>query len=320
MNLSESAVVDAVDRNFLGRAITFGARGLYEEDDQSGRLLLTTGGLLGTAISFESYAQGRRRRLEDEGATSAFIEDSREIAFQLARPLGRRGTGRLYARYRTTHLYEEEPDPFFPFDLEITLPYLGTQLLFDSRDDPVDATTGLFASLDLSGSGDFLGSDFDYVRSFGQLNLFRGVALAGRRFTWAQSFRVGLGKPFRDQDLISEERFYAGGEFSVRGYETESLGPPRPFDDRALGGEALLVINEELRFALPFDLTGLFFFDAGQVWQDPGDFGKDIAKALGLGLRARTPLGLVRFDAAFPLDRRPEDDSYKLYLGFGNAF
>lgn len=315
-----SAVVDAVDRNFLGRAITFGARGLYEEDDQSGRLLLSTGGLFGTAISFESYAQGRRRRLEDESETSAFIEDSREIAFQLARPVGRRGTGRLYARYRTTHLYEEEPDPFFPFDLEITLPYLGTQLLFDSRDDPVDATRGLFASLDLSGSGAFLGSDFDYARAFGQMNLFRGVAVAGRRFTWAQSFRVGLGKPFRDQNLISEERFYAGGEFSVRGYETESLGPPRPFEDRALGGEALLVINQELRFALPFDLTGLFFFDAGQVWPDPGDFGKDLAKALGLGLRARTPLGLLRFDAAFPLDRRPEDDGYKLYLGFGNTF
>ncbi|HKV09513.1 MAG TPA: translocation/assembly module TamB domain-containing protein, partial [Thermoanaerobaculia bacterium] len=314
-----SAVVDVADRNFLGRAITFGVRGLYKEDDQSGRLVLSTGGLLGTPVSFESYVQGRRRRL-DEGDALVFIEDSREIALQLASPLGRRGTGRLYARYRTTHLYEEEPDPFFPFDLEIVLPYIGTQLLFDSRNDPVDATSGLFASLDLSGSGSFLGSDFDYVRSFGQLNLFRGLALAGRRFTWAQSFRVGLGKPFRDQDLISEERFYAGGDFSVRGYETESLGPPRFLDDRPLGGEALLVINEELRVALPFDLTGLVFFDAGQVWPDPGDFGKDLAKSLGLGLRARTPLGLVRFDAAFPLDRRPRDDSYELYLGFGNVF
>jgi translocation and assembly module TamA len=314
-----SAVVDAADRNFLGRAIAFGVRGLYEKDDQSGRLLLSTGGLLGTPISFETYAQGRRRRL-DEGEALVFIEDSREVALQLASPLGSRATGRLYARYRTTHLYEEEPDPFFPFDLEIILPYVGTQLLFDSRNDPVDATSGLFASFDLSGSGAFLGSDFDYIRSFGQLNLFRGLGLAGRRLTWAQSFRLGLGKPFRDQDLISDERFYAGGEFSVRGYETESLGPSRFLDDRALGGEALLVINEELRFALPFDLTGLFFFDAGQVWPDPGDFGTDLAKSLGLGLRARTPLGLVRFDAAFPLDRRPQDDSYKLYLGFGNAF
>jgi outer membrane protein assembly factor BamA len=315
-----SAVVDAVDRNFLGRAITFGARGLYEQDDQSGRLLLSTGGLLGTPVSLESYAQARRRHLEDEGGTSPFIEDSREVAFQLASPLGRRGTGRLYARYRTTHLYEEDPDPFFPFDLEIVLPYLGTQFLFDSRDNPVDTLAGVFASLDLSGSGAFLGSDFDYVRAFGQVNWFNEVAVAGRRFTWAQSFRLGFGKPFRDQDLISEERFYAGGDFSVRGYETESLGPPHPFEDKALGGEALLVINEELRFPLPFDLTGLFFFDAGQVWPDPGDFGKDIAKALGLGLRARTPLGLLRFDAAFPLDRRPEDNSYKLYLGFGNTF
>jgi len=46
----------------------------------------------------------------------------------------------------------------------------------------------------------------------------------------------------------------------------------------------------------------------------------DLAKSLGLGLRARTPLGLLRFDAAYPLDRRPGEPGYKLYVGFGNAF
>ena len=80
------------------------------------------------------------------------------------------------------------------------------------------------------------------------------------------------------------------------------------------------MINEELRFALPLDLTGLAFLDAGQVWARPADADFDLAKSLGLGLRARTPLGLLRLDAAYPLDRRPEEPRYKLYLGFGNAF
>ena len=65
---------------------------------------------------------------------------------------------------------------------------------------------------------------------------------------------------------------------------------------------------------------GLLFFDAGQVWEGLGSFETDLAKSLGLGLRARTPVGLLRFDLAFPLDRRPEDEEYKLYFGFGNAF
>ena len=51
-----------------------------------------------------------------------------------------------------------------------------------------------------------------------------------------------------------------------------------------------------------------------------GNTYQTLAKSLGLGLRARTPVGLLRLDLAFPLDRRPEDEEYKLYFGFGNAF
>jgi outer membrane translocation and assembly module TamA len=317
-----SAVVDVVDQNFLGRAMTLGVRGLYEQDDRSGRVLLQTGGLLGTPISLEAYASGRRRTFEDEELANATLgEDTEELALQLARPLGRRSTGRVYARYRRSHRYELEPDPFspFPFDVRIVLPYLGTQFLYDGRNNRVDPTAGLFASLDLSGSGSFLGSDFEYARAFGQVNHFRRVGFSGWPFTWAQSVRLGFAEPF-DQTLVSEERFFAGGEFSVRGYEDESLGPRDEVLGRAAGGEALLVVNQELRFPLPFDLTGLAFFDAGQVWPDPDDFGTGLAKAVGLGLRARTPLGLLRFDAAYPLDRREGEDQYKLYFGFGNTF
>jgi translocation and assembly module TamA len=308
-----SAVVDVVDQNFLGRALTLGVRGLYEKDDRSGRVLLQTGGLLGTPVSLEAYALERRRFSED--ANVSVTEEIREYALQLARPLGRRSTGRLYARLRETGLASSL------FATEIVLPYVGTQLLHDRRDDRVDPRGGLFASLDLSGSGSFLGSDFEYARLFSQLNFFRSFSLAGRPFTWAQSYRVGLARPYGDQTrVVGEDRFFAGGAFSVRGYETESLGPAGFFGDPA-GGEALLVLNQELRVPLPFlDLTGLAFFDAGQVWADPNDFGTDLAKAIGLGLRTRSPLGLLRFDAAFPLDRREGDDRTKLYLGFGNVF
>jgi outer membrane protein assembly factor BamA len=314
-----SAVLDFVDQNFLGRALTLGLRGLYQSDDRSGRLYLRTGGLLGTRISLESYAEERQRVLPRD---DNFREDRRELALQASRPLGASATARLYARYRTTHLFEIDPDPLFPIDLEIRLPYLGVQLLRDTRDDTSDPRDGLLASLDLSGSGEFLGSDFEYVRLFAQGAFWRDLSLAGRPMTWAQAVRAGVARPFAGQTLISEERFFAGGPFSVRGYEHESLGPRESFGglDEAVGGEALLVINEELRFPLPWDLTGLVFFDAGQVWEDPADADFDLAKSLGLGLRMGSPVGLLRLDAAFPLDRRRGDPAYKLYLGFGNAF
>jgi outer membrane protein assembly factor BamA len=312
-----AAVFDVIDRNLLGRAMTLGLRALWEPDDRSGRLYLQTGGLFGTPFSVESYVQDRHR---DAGEN--LVEDSREAALQVARPFGAALTGRLYARYRATHLFEGEPDPFFPFDLQIDRPYLGAQALWDTRSDRVDPVTGLFASADLSGSGSFLGSDFEYARLYAQLNLYRPAALAGRRFVWAQSVRAGVARAFAGQELLREERFFAGGAFSVRGYGTESLGPEERLGSlvRPLGGEALLIVNEELRFPLPFDLTGLLFADAGQVWDTLGDVDADLSAALGLGLRARTPLGLLRLDAGFPLDPRPGDSRYKLYFGFGHAF
>ncbi len=66
--------------------------------------------------------------------------------------------------------------------------------------------------------------------------------------------------------------------------------------------------------------VGVGFFDVGQVWASSGDFGSDLATSLGLGLRAITPIGVLRLDGAFPLDRRPGDPAFKVYFGFGNVF
>ena len=311
-----SAVVDLVDGNFLGRGLTLGLRTLYEPDDQSGRLYFATGPLLGGKTSLEAYAEARERLTPGD-----LIEARTESALQLTRPLGQADTFRLYGRYRRTRFTEEEPDPFFPIDLTTAHPYLGVQLLRDTRDDLFAPERGLFASADLSGSGPFLGSDFDYVRLYGQVSLFRPVIRLGeRRVVWAQSLRAGVARPYGGQtELLEDVRFSTGGPLSVRGYERDGLGPVEEFTE-IRGGEAMLVLNQELRVPLPWDLTGVAFLDAGQAWDEAGDFGRDLAAALGLGLRAGTPAGLVRLDIAFPLDRRPEDEGYRFYVGFGNVF
>lgn len=310
-----SAILDATDTNFLRRGLTLGLRALYEPDDRSGRVYLRTGGLFGTGISLEVFGSARTERIEDP--LGELQRDTDEASLQFARSFGRRSTGRLYFRYRTVHFFELEPDPFFPFDLELNRPYMGTQLLHDTRNDRIDPARGTFRSLDLSGSGPFLGSDFHYARLFGQVQTYRTFQLAGRPVVWAQSVQTGAAQAYSGQALISDDRFFAGGEFSVRGYERRSLrveeGDPEE--------ETLLVLNQELRFPLPFeDFAGLLFFDAGQVWEGLGAFDTDLAKSLGFGLRMKSPVGLLRLDLAFPLDRRPGEEGYKLYLGFGNAF
>ena len=311
-----SAVVDAVDRNFLGRAVTLGARALYEQNDASGRLYVGASDLLGTRAGFDAFLERRRR------ISGNLQNDTLASTLGLTHPAGRSATARVYAAYHDTRLTEVEPDPFFPLDVGINHPYIGTQLVIDTRSDPLRGGEGVFASADLSGSGPFLGSDFEYVRLFAQLNWYRPVRLGSRAATWAQSVRVGLAKPFSGQELIPDVRFFAGGAYSVRGYADETLGPTETLGDltRAVGGEALFVLNEELRVPLPWNLVGLAFVDVGNVWATPSDFGRDLVTALGLGLRADTPVGLLRFDAAFPLDAPPGEPGFKLYLGFGNAF
>jgi outer membrane protein assembly factor BamA len=311
-----SAVVDAVDRNLFGRAVTLGVRARYESDDQSGRLYVGASDLLGTRAGLQAFAERRRR------VVGTLQNETLEATFGLTHPAAGSASLRAYAAYHDSHLTEVEPDPFFPLDVRVTHPYLGAQFVIDTRADPLRGSEGVFASADLSGSGSFVGSDFEYLRVFAQFNLYRPVRVGPLGATWAQSVRVGLARPFAGQELIPDVRFLAGGEYSVRGYENESLGPTETLGDLtlAVGGEALFVLNEELRVPLPWDLVGLVFLDAGNVWADPSDFGRDLATSLGLGLRADTPIGLLRLDAAFPLDAPPGKPGFKLYFGFGNAF
>lgn len=314
-----AGVVDVIDHNFLGRALTAGTRLLYESNRQSGRLYLRTPELATLGANVETYAE--RRRV----VRGMFQEDVTEAAVQLSRPLTRHLTGRVYARWADTLISEREPDPFFPFpDIRIRHPYAGLQVMWDTRDSPFLASQGAFASLDVSGSGSLIGSDFKYVRAYGQFNLFQPtLRLGDREVVWAQSLRAGLARAF-DQELLSSVRFFAGGEFSVRGYPWESLGP-RQWDWSAgefyaTGGEAMLVLNQELRIPLLWDVSGLVFVDAGQVWGDSRDFPSSLATSTGFGFRAMTPIGVLRLDVAFPLDRRPDDPRHRIYAGFGTTF
>jgi translocation and assembly module TamA len=136
---------------------------------------------------------------------------------------------------------------------------------------------------------------------------------------WAQSARVGLAKSFRGQELVSFEILFAGGQYSIRGYDEDSIGPG-PLE--AVGEQALLVLNEELHVPVWGDLvTGVVFLDAGNVWPDWRSLGDDYLTAAGLGLRVSTPVGLVRLDVAYPFDRpSDDDDEIKFYLGLGNVF
>ncbi len=320
-------VADAIDRNFLGRGTTLGLRAIYSGiDDRSLRLYLSMPRFLGTKASLEVFLEGTDEKLA--GLQSSSVE----TWAQITSPLGRRTQSRFYTRYQDLFFRGLSPviatDPDLELGLRVVVPSIGWQLNFDTRERTVGARRpeGLAFSLDLVGAHESLGSDVSLLGVFSQLRYFRSLATREARrasgpVTWAQSLRVGLQEPFGDTRIPIVSRLRAGGEYSVRGYRTDSLGP-LDTGGSSFGGELFFILNEELHFPVWREkVSGLVFFDAGNVWESREALDSELFTSLGLGFRASTRLGPIRLDVAFPLDRRDGiDDSVKVYLGFGNVF
>jgi outer membrane protein insertion porin family len=190
--------------------------------------------------------------------------------------------------------------------------------LRDSRDNPLNPARGSFLSLNVLVAPQVLGSDFDFVKEFAQLSLTR--AFGRSPFTWAHGYRVGLIQVFGGQRLPFDDLFRAGGPNSIRGFDIDEVGPLGA-NDLPLGGEALIVINQELRYRnARTGLGGAVFYDAGNVFAKARDIDFHLRHSVGVGLRYDSPLGLLRFDVGFPLSRRPDEHTYRFNFGLGQAF
>jgi outer membrane translocation and assembly module TamA len=108
-------------------------------------------------------------------------------------------------------------------------------------------------------------------------------------------------------DLPASERFFAGGSTTVRGFEIDKLGAVDTITEAGFprGGNALLVLNLELRANVWRDLGVVGFLDGGNVFARASDFDvSELRASPGIGLRYRSPIGPIRVDLGFKLRRR----------------
>ena len=120
--------------------------------------------------------------------------------------------------------------------------------------------------------------------------------------------------------IPADERFYAGGGGSIRGYSYQSVGPL--VGGEPLGGRSLLELSLELRFKMTESIGVVTFLDGGNTFESEfPDFSESLVWGTGVGLRFYTSFGPFRLDVGFPLDRRDEiDDAFQVYLSIGQAF
>jgi outer membrane protein assembly factor BamA len=185
----------------------------------------------------------------------------------------------------------------------------------DERDSFTDPTRGVFWTLSTELARTKLGSDVNYERLYGQLFAFVPVGPV----VWAQALRVGV-TPGEDPLLLIENRFRAGGSTTVRGFPQNFLGPKTPTGG-SLGGQAVVIVNQELRFPIFRELKGGVFWDAGNVWAFSRELSfKDLRKSVGVGLRYMFPFGPVRIEYAWVLDRQEGESKGRFVFGLGHAF
>jgi outer membrane protein insertion porin family len=192
--------------------------------------------------------------------------------------------------------------------------------IYDSRDDPFAPTEGMFWRTTLEYGGPLLGSELDFVRGGYTQSVFLPLTAAD---VLAASFRTGLIVPVGGTDVIPlQERYFNGGENTVRSFKEDELGP-KDSDGNPIGGEAYSVFSVELRHALTERWGTAFFVDVGNVQEDAADYFRfsNRGAAVGAGLRYLLPIGPVRLDLGVNPDRdEDDDDTWVAHLSVGAPF
>jgi len=189
----------------------------------------------------------------------------------------------------------------------------------DTSDNVLDPTRGGRLALWGAPYYDFLNEDVRFGKGWAEYRHYLRVletpvtVLAGR-------FKIGSIIGIDTDSVPADERFYAGGAGSVRGYAYQSVGPLE--GEVPTGGRSLLEVSGEARFKITQKLGLVAFLDGGTAFDSAyPDFGEeDMLWGAGIGLRYFTRVGPLRIDIGFPLDRRDFDNDFEVYLSLGQAF
>jgi outer membrane protein insertion porin family len=221
----------------------------------------------------------------------------------------------------------------------------------DTRDDVLDPLNGHVIGLDGDLAAQAIWSQVGFVKGYGELFVYRPVSVP-RRIVFAGGVRIGLargfpreaarvsedgtvvvgpdGEPIIDTvtDLPASERYFTGGDTTVRGYARDSLGDAGTLDPNGFptGGNAEVVLNAELRARIWRELGGVVFVDAGNVFRRVSDLDLGALRpSTGFGVRYKSPIGPVRVDVGLRLSSRQgvpgvDEPAYIIHFSIGQAF
>jgi outer membrane protein insertion porin family len=264
-----------------------------------------------------------------QGQADIYLESQDETGYKvrrrgLALGVNREFTPRLllHLRYRYEFVEYSNVVPDLTAELGPLESFnIGSFVLaldYDRRDNPISPRRGSFHLASAEVARPLFGGDASFtkyqVETSWYVPLWSGAEIAlGLRGGFTQLL-LGAG------ELPLSERFFLGGDRSVRGYAYKGIGPK---DDAGnpLGGNVFAQGNLELRFGLFRKLRGVFFFDAGELWADQAGLpSSGIKTSVGAGLRYETLVGPIRLDWGHKLKREPGESPSRWHLTIGYPF
>jgi len=236
----------------------------------------------------------------------------------IGRTFGKRSTASLTYRYEDADLSNIQVSTI-PQEIETRLRSLGLSLIYDTRNNLFNSTRGIYLGWNNELAGSFLSGTDTFLRSVARFKHFypwkRSTIIASAlEIGWMDFFGTS-------RDIPLNERFYAGGPNSLRGFGYQLVGPLDAEGD-PVGGRLKVVWNLlEIRQSLYRMIGVALFADVGNVWPDPRDFKfGDLRTSVGFGLRANTPIGILRLDYGVNLQPKNGEARGKLYFNMGQAF
>ncbi|HLJ24138.1 MAG TPA: POTRA domain-containing protein [Candidatus Acidoferrales bacterium] len=214
---------------------------------------------------------------------SAYYENSRDVqTFDSRRAEGSVGlaeklssSSSILYRYAYRHVVASniriapEEIPLFSQNTEVS--EFDVNWLRDRRNSVSDPSRGDFENVDVSLAMKGIGSSANFVRVYLQNSTYHPI---GRRLVFARSTRLGVQTVYGNSistDIPLPERFFAGGGTSLRGFGLNQAGPRDPVTGFPIGGQAMIIFNQDLRFPMHLPLIGdrlggAVFYDAGNVF------------------------------------------------------
>jgi outer membrane protein insertion porin family len=307
------ATIDVSQRNLFGRGQEVFLRFRIGASSRLGLIGFTEPYLFGIPLRAGFDIYDRQREFDD------FTEERLGGDIRASYPLTEYLT--LSGLYR---LEEVEISDLFPDASEALRAEEGTKLnsaleftlARDSRDNIFEPSRGSRNSIDLTFAG--LGGDTKFYKVVGESAWF--VPLPFWNWVWAVRGVAGFAEGWGGEEVPIFERFFLGGATTLRGQRTRSVSPRDEAGER-IGGDKELLFSTELLIPIVPRFRFALFFDAGNAYGFGKDFDPtDLRLGAGIGVRFFSPLGPLRLDLGYNLDKEPGEKDFQVHFTVGSPF